>query len=257
MLLVWRWNIFRYSFCIHQGFLFLTFLIRKNLGASQNIKATIRWKSTELRRIFTAEGLHLQTFFQQKGNSNPALQLWYCSAFVTWGSDDKQRTLLLQVPWKQQKNQIRNWKFQWCSFLEHKKWNLKQKWNSFLSGLQQGDEHWQCQRCAQDVGKWDPGTWSLQSSGIFVSGTMVLLFFLEEIRSRLNFFDILTSGAQRWPHKVGQGSVVSNALTWKTSIWELRYGTPIMTIWWSIWWLDTFFLDYLFDSVFFRVELHH
>ena len=34
-------------------------------------------------------------------------------------------------------------------------------------------------------------------------------------------------------------------------IWDPNHDNLV-----SIWWFDTFF-DYLFDSVFFRVELHH
>ena len=121
MLLVWRWNIFRYSYCIHQGFCFWHF----------GLKQIWERRKTSKPR-FDENQQSWGGFSQLKGSiSNPPLQLWYSSTFVTWGSDDKKRTLLLQVPWKQQKTN-RNWKFQWCSFLEHKKWNLKQKWSSFL-----------------------------------------------------------------------------------------------------------------------------
>lgn len=140
-------------------------------------------------------------------------------------------------------------------------WNTKNgTWSKsgavFLSGLQQGDEHWQCQRCTQDVGKWDPGTWSLQSSGIFVSGTNKYYCFFARNPGWTDFFDILTSGAQRWPHKVGQGCVVSKHnmedIHLGAKRWDSNHDNLV-----SIWWFDTFFLDYLFDSVFFRVELHH
>lgn len=184
-------------FILHTpGFLFLTFGLNKNL-ASQNIKATIRWKINRVEEDFHSwrapSPIHLcNSDIFQLLVTHEALMIrrgLFCSKYLC-----------------QQRNQIRNWKFQWCSFLEHKKLNLKQKWSSFLSGLQQGDEHWQCQRCTQDVGKWDPGTWSLQSSGIFVSGTMVtmvLLFFLLEIRSRLKllwYLDIRSSkmASQSW-----------------------------------------------------------
>ena len=236
-------------FILHTpGFLFLTFGLNKNL-ASQNIKATIRWKINRVEEDFHSwrapSPIHLcNSDIFQLLVTHEALMIrrgLFCSKYLC-----------------QQRNQIRNWKFQWCSFLEHKKWNLKQKWSSFLSGLQQGDEHWQCQRCTQDVGKWDPGTWSLQSSGIFVSGTMATMVLLFVFGRNPGWIPLIS-----WHQELKDGltkldkALWCQSITWKTSIWELRYGTPIMTIWWSIWWFDTLFLDYLFDWVFFRVELHH